>query len=625
MKKQSNKRNISSTNLNIFYLPIYLIVGVIPHLYYYMKYSFTKTEKSLFFNAVPADLYILIKARALLFLTIVGVAFFIYAVGTKKIKLRFDVFSKLTIATSFIIILAAFFSKYQDLAYFGGRERFEGLFVYLSYIAIMFISKVYSENKEFIKGVINSLLYSSFLMSVFGLLQTFDYDIYTASPLRWIIFPREIAANISTMVKVDIDYGAVASLYHSNYFGVFMVMGALAAILNILGNVDINKNLIFSIFLMFGIIASSSEASMLAFAITISAMFYFKFDDIKNKYKYFIIIFISFALEVLFISNFYRLELSKQKYFYGLLIVGSLAGAILSKLKDKYSGNKKYNIVIITLIFLMLFSIPIVGISALKSESPIIKIEKFDINDNILNFKTEDMRSDLIMTFLPDIFKTNTDENARAEIDYNKQIITVIRDDKSLNFVMEYYDSDKYFVKFLEYNIVLKYENGKLYYADYEGNTVENNDIKKIDFLADNGFQFSARGYIWSRFIPLTFDSPILGYGPDAYPYIFPQTDYVEKYNLYGNGKMIVDKPHSLYLDWILDFGYLGFIAFVGLISMSLYNGMNKFRKYDIYGILLILAVLSSGLFNDSIIGISQIFFAFLGVTAGNYVEKVEG
>ena len=140
----------------------------------------------------------------------------------------------------------------------------------------------------------------------------------------------------------------------------------------------------------------------------------------------------------------------------------------------------------------------------------------------------------------------------------------------------------------------------------------------------------SARGYIWSRSIPMMGKTFIWGYGPDNYAIKFPQNDYLGKWWAYGTPNMIVDKVHNLYIGMWINNGGLAFLGFMIVIiayigqSFKLYALKGSYENKEILGIASFAAVigfLGAGLFNDSVVSVTPIFCILLGAGMGiNYL-----
>ena len=142
----------------------------------------------------------------------------------------------------------------------------------------------------------------------------------------------------------------------------------------------------------------------------------------------------------------------------------------------------------------------------------------------------------------------------------------------------------------------------------------------------------SARGYIWSRSLPMLFDHMLIGTGPDTYFAEFPQGDYLAKLYAYDTAQMLVDKPHNLYLQIGIQQGGIALLAFLAMMgaylveSFRLYALRKDYSAQEAVGAALALSIigyLGAGFFNDSIVSVAPIFWALFGVgIACNYLNK---
>lgn len=140
----------------------------------------------------------------------------------------------------------------------------------------------------------------------------------------------------------------------------------------------------------------------------------------------------------------------------------------------------------------------------------------------------------------------------------------------------------------------------------------------------------SGRGYLWKTTLPLIYERPILGYGLDTYTYHFPQNDINM---ISGVGAIAVaTKPHSLYLDLAFGTGVLGLLIFLIMIAFPFGKSVKRIilnknlnEDVEILAITFILfAYLIQGIVNDSIIGVSVIFYILLGVLTSELYNKEE-
>jgi len=119
----------------------------------------------------------------------------------------------------------------------------------------------------------------------------------------------------------------------------------------------------------------------------------------------------------------------------------------------------------------------------------------------------------------------------------------------------------------------------------------------------------SNRMYYWKRAFPLTFDKPLLGYGPDTFGNIFIKN--------FGFIEIYFPKFHNEYMQIALTTGYISLLLYLSLICMTLKKLLINIRSRPINIVLLccICGYLFQALFNVSIITNACIFWAILGIT----------
>jgi len=133
----------------------------------------------------------------------------------------------------------------------------------------------------------------------------------------------------------------------------------------------------------------------------------------------------------------------------------------------------------------------------------------------------------------------------------------------------------------------------------------------------------SARGFIWSRSLPLLTHTRALGYGPDAFALVFPQQDFPGKYRAYGTTDMLVDKAHNLFLQCALNTGVLSALALLALFAWYVVTSARVYwgrRVSDATGTMGaacfagVVGYLVAGLFNDSTVAVAPVFWTILGL-----------
>ena len=144
----------------------------------------------------------------------------------------------------------------------------------------------------------------------------------------------------------------------------------------------------------------------------------------------------------------------------------------------------------------------------------------------------------------------------------------------------------------------------------------------------------SARGYIWSRSLPLLRRTWLLGTGPDTFAAVFPQHDYAGKFAVYGTTEMLVDKAHNLYLQAAINNGGVAALALVVLLGWFLASAGRRLARrvsdgvawtFGLASFAGVLGYAIAGLFNDSAVCVAPVFWVVLGLGLRVTVENDNG
>lgn len=169
----------------------------------------------------------------------------------------------------------------------------------------------------------------------------------------------------------------------------------------------------------------------------------------------------------------------------------------------------------------------------------------------------------------------------------------------------------------------LKTEDGYIYYTIY-GKPDQMENAESV-FPSRLDKAFTNRGYIWGRTIPLLKNTLLLGTGPDSFPLVFPQDDYLARSWL---GKkffsQILTKPHSLYLQTALQTSVLSLLCLLVFWKSCLARLYRSFVRPQTDGpsslflgclFLGILGYLITGIINDSSLCVAPLFWGTLGLS----------
>lgn len=137
------------------------------------------------------------------------------------------------------------------------------------------------------------------------------------------------------------------------------------------------------------------------------------------------------------------------------------------------------------------------------------------------------------------------------------------------------------------------------------------------------------RIFIYRNSLPLIFENPILGVGPDNFAEVFPQEKFEE---FTGTENRIVDKAHSEYIQLGVTTGIPALVIYLFLLLYILYNlrpkslknieletrvGKKKFIQSSLF--FAVLAYSLQAALNISVVTVAPIFWTILGF-AGAYI-----
>lgn len=135
----------------------------------------------------------------------------------------------------------------------------------------------------------------------------------------------------------------------------------------------------------------------------------------------------------------------------------------------------------------------------------------------------------------------------------------------------------------------------------------------------------SGRVYIWTYILDLVKERPLQGYGMDSLMYNFQHYNIDARANL-ETEKVIVDKPHNMYIGVLYGTGIVGFIAFMGLVLVSAWTSLKQvFKTPNFLTSVLavgIMAFFFQAIFNDSLPGISGVMWVIMGMFLSQYYSQ---
>jgi O-antigen ligase len=532
------------------------------------------------------DVYTFYKGIWLIIAAILALAIYLYSVYKRKEMLPLDKAYYLLYSYIVLIILSFIFSINRSVSFIGYNEHFENIFVLIAYVLLfIYTSQIIRTHKE-----INFILYTwigaIIIMFLIGLGQFFGADFFMTSFGKSLVVPSSYS-NISLELDSDAVRNVSQTLFHYNYVSFYAAIAL-------------------PFFFVLGVLEKNIKMKLIYIGVTLIMVFN-QFASLSRNG------FVGIIVALIFAVIFLRKQLLKRYKIIlpvtALVVIGAVIflftsdSVMVRRIQqgfDEIATPANYSLNSIEL----------------TDDTIIIDHDKFYIT---MAYTPEE-------TDYATPFTIYDEENNPINYTYSQEVGEYVTDTIGANtfkFVYTEYENDP--VCYLTIGntkwLFFMTEDGMRYRN--EGNYIDT--MPAIDAFGFDGFEkfASARGYIWSRSLPLILNHPLLGSGPDTFPLIFPQNDYVGKLNAYGSTTIVVDKPHNIYLDYALNTGLpslLVLLIFWGIYIVrcfKLYFKSSLDSFYSMIGVASLTAVtgyLASGLFNDTNQNVTPAFWIILGI-----------
>lgn len=534
-------------------------------------------------------------------LSVGAFALSVMSTGVDKIKLSLYYIPIAIYA--FFVILSTEFSQYTDISLTGFTDRYEGMYVLLAYMAVLFVTINLVKTEQHIKVLVGALITGALIIGVIGVLQYFGYDFFKSTFGKDLILPASYQ-NIADKLQFQFSKGMIyATLYHLDYVGSYMAMlFPLSFTLFLLTKRVWLKVLFaaFSLLMAINWLGCTSRAGLFGGFVALILLMIMMNRYIFKNWKFFIggivilclIVFgLNYTAKGYLGSRIHSLISDVTKVTEGSGTGGGQASSFLQGLTVK--GNE----------------------ATITTLTDTLKIE---VNNGQISFNDKDNHP-IAVNADPNTGKIVLQDNRYK--DYN---ISTRKIDNMNTISVE-----RGMIK-----LVYKISNNQIALLNNKGNVVNLQPVEKWGFQGKE-LLGSSRGYIWSRSIPLLKHTLFIGYGPDTFAIYFPQNDLVGKYYAY-NGDMwqIVDKPHDFYLQVGINTGIISLLALLSLFiayfikSVKLYirNNYDDFASRAGVGVFVaVFGYLGAAFFNDSIVSVAPVFWILLGLGISiNYMLEHE-
>lgn len=552
-------------------------------------------------NGIYIDLFLYYKEVLIILFMIFIVLFFIgekifpdkkleYPLKEKKNK-KIIICVMIYLTT---VIVSYLFSKYKDLSLMGSPTECEGIFALLAYMIFLLAGINYFNNKKSLNILKSSLIILITIIVSLTLIEFLYKPIFEIPFFNQLLAGKEYSNILSSIENKNYQGMVSLTLYNPNYFGALCVI-----LFPIAFTLFINERKIdFKIYLW----------------ILVTLMFFSTFASKSTASVYIVII------QLLMMIIYYGKEIiDKVKASVGYFIGGILILFTINILSNNQLGQAM-----------------ITGLT--NGTRTVNNGEKFilndiNINNNIMEIVGEE--DTLIIEY------DNKEESIFKFYNEGKNEINSVINNNSYTFESEAFKNIS--IEYLGYGIIVDVgytDTIEFYISDgnFRGvgqNGIEVEKIKRDKVILPSLYSIATgRGYAWINTIPLLKNSILWGTGPGTFAMYFQQNDYVGMMNTHGTTKLVIDKPHNMYLQVAQQTGVLGLIALIVIFviairrSIGVYirnNIENKDDEFNLgFGIFIgIVGFLIVSLVNDSIVTVNPIFWILLGVNFSitNYLK----
>lgn len=595
MRQQKKKKEF-----NDLLIPVIFVLALLPFVTRLIIYDAGLSGYSWFpSNDTVNDFFSYYKSYTFIIISIVSAVILVLYFFLQRTRIK-DMMPFIPIAIySFFVLLSSIFSTNRQISIVGGMAHFESVFVLLGYVIMLIYVYQIDKKDEDYKSIQKALVVSIIFMCIIGFFQMIGKDLLYFTWFQKMIIPREYWNDLLGNIKTYLSTNAVSlTLFNPNYASVYLAMiipFLVAQILpfdekikeqpssNIVTKRENDFYIIIIIILTILLFKTYSRSGLISFVISLIVLGYINWKQLRitwKRYCIFGMIGLLLFVGIDFFNNFRYIE--------------KIAGTVksFSDFKDEKSLEE------------ILTNQKSVSIRY-NGEVLTVAISEATSGKKTLVFKTE-AGEDVSQYYNSDTKILKWNQFAEIpfyikEIDKESYIFCIIED-----ITWRFYDD---------------IDNGYVYVNDFG----KLDKLKGIEHIGSKNIEDigSGRGYIWSRSIPLLKDTLLLGNGPDTFPIVFPQSDYVGKANNCKTPYTLIEKPHNFYLMIGIQTGIISLISFLVFYLIYLMKSFRIYKNNNFstlkarIGLGCLVSTLSfmiSGFFNDSSLQTTPIFIVLLGL-----------
>lgn len=501
-----------------------------------------------------------------------------------------------------LVILSGLFSSYRRFSFQGMAEQYETVWTLMAYGMTVFYFYYMTRFRKGGDWFLGSFLTGAAIQCIIGFSQLAGVDFWSSPAGKWLVLlGTKGGSGYSSVFAQEASGQVYLSFYHPNYGAVYLVLVLPVVLAALFFARKIWQKVLLGILAAAVLVCLWGTGSKTAFLVCIvlallGGILWLRAAGSKRS-KILFLGGCGGALAILCLA--------------GLLFPGMLPARQI--LENAFPEKEEYHLDEVTL-----------GESAVKVV--------WDGDAYFLSMEEEEGKT---------YFSVQSGEGDYLPLDYDSQTERFsLTGGKNSELAFEGYTQDG------AYWIVMYQGEIPWYFTKYPEdaswsyiNLYQKSDVPvNAPYVFGEGYEnaLSGRMYLWSRSIPLLKNYILLGSGPDTFPFIFPQNDYVARANIGLDMLMpVISKAHSFYLQTALQTGILSlglllifFVRFFrqGWKVLKRGEGKRKSREREgrelerktrmaLWALMVSAAgFLLMGVTNDSVVAVSPLFWALLGM-----------
>lgn len=498
----------------------------------------------------------------------------LYREKTKNMR----IFIPLAVYCLFAVV-STILSVNTDASLKGNFESFESVIVLIIYAVLALYAYQIMESERDYKYIWYSVLVITGIFTVIGTFQIFGHDLLNYEWAQHLIMTKDQFATYAGQIE-DVFTGnnVYLTLYNPNYAGITLCMLFAIIWTMALSETEKKPRIIYVAAAAVTLVLiwfTYSRASLLATALVIVLSIFFFFKELKRKQ-----IWIGFSALAALLAILICVDASLDFKYLSRMIDRNMREPLTSMTSDENGIHICYNDV---------------------------NYDLYIENDTLLCMSDSE---ETPLTTTEGVELALPMEQGSSAVFYGEEIYLQIAENL-LTFVKE----------------------DNLYcYETPSGILAPMTDVNSVDF---HGLEYlgSARGYIWSRTLPLLGEYFFIGSGPDTFAEVFPQEDYAGKIVYSDRPDMVIEKAHNDYLTKWVQTGGISAICLIIFYILFLLQGRKLFteKEYTMQyrlGCGCYIACISymfTSLFNDSTLQTAPLFWVLCGVALSSIYAKNNG